>query len=699
MLKFSPLLLLLGALSVSEGQKNGTEWTKVTLGTGAIRGRRVVTASNTTAILFQGVPFAEPPTGDLRYRAPVDKKKWDGELDTTAYKAACMSSRKFDIGPQKSWIMSEDCLHANVFTTEKCLDEKNCPVLYYIFGGAWNFNSPFTLNDELIIENFNSKNVVLVTINYRLGSFGFINTGNRTSAVKNLGLLDMIQGLRWTQREIGNFGGDKGKVTLMGHSNGAVAADMISISPKTGGLFHQVILMSGPAGMHELPLDNNVARTKALAVNVGCATDDLWNADSIEKIITCMRNKTADELISVQKKMEDNGDIFYGPMMDESDGVLPERIDELQRKRRPYRMLIGTTNKEFRSSKKIIDKDGKINRQSLYTTCVKQAKNHGFKHPNVIGRACASEYSQRPDDIPDLDDDLLIYVPTYYTGETMRHKDATVYKYSFEEEKIGGAFGNAKKALGKESPFHGEDLVYVMGYSLGNFTAKDQRISQIYSGIFADFIRTGDPSPPYNDKWEPTDDRNNYFKIKFDDSLTMPGNTNGYHANAVQFWTKAAPDFDNYVSKWDVNGTFSYRKFADELIQGLKQLGMKVNPDLEKEIEDWKNNGQGWSKDRVERFEQMLDDLMHRLQDANYGRRNVTMTQNMNLAPQIREETIVVGTNWRMWFWVVTGVAIVLAVILVLVCCSTCYEYSKRRQYERITETTILNPSAVKTYG
>lgn len=72
--------------------------------------------------------------------------------------------------------------------------------------------------------------------------------------------------------------------------------------------------------------------------------------------------------------------------------------------------------------------------------------------------------------------------------------------------------------------------------------------------MFADFIKTGDPSPPGYDKWEPTDDRNNYFKIDFIGDERMPGNTNGYHAGAVQFWKKTAPKVDQFFSKWDVNG-------------------------------------------------------------------------------------------------------------------------------------------------
>lgn len=93
---------------------------------------------------------------------------------------------------------------------------------------------------------------------------------------------------------------------------------------------------------------------------------------------------------------------------------------------------------------------------------------------NFVQRILAS-------DIPDLYDEKMIYLPTYDSSEAMRHRGAAIYKYSFEYDKIGRAFGNGEKRSNVESPFHAEDLVYVMGHGYGTFTAKDDRISEIYS--------------------------------------------------------------------------------------------------------------------------------------------------------------------------------------------------------------------------
>jgi carboxylesterase type B len=182
-------VLLLFVLSASQAQRQEKDWTKLTLSTGAIRGRKYVTERNATGYLFHGVPYAEPPLGDLRYRSPVDKKPWKGELDTTTYKYACMTARKFDINILNARPINEDCLHVNVFTAEKCLVEKNCPVIYYIYGGQWNNNNPFMFPDDLLIDNYQARGIILVTVGYRLGTLAFFNTGKRSSAVKNLGLL------------------------------------------------------------------------------------------------------------------------------------------------------------------------------------------------------------------------------------------------------------------------------------------------------------------------------------------------------------------------------------------------------------------------------------------------------------------------------------------------------------------------------
>ncbi|VDK66804.1 unnamed protein product [Anisakis simplex] len=149
--------------------------------------------------------------------------------------------------------MSEDCLTVNVFTNANCLRNGGCAVVYMIHGGEYNFDSPMLFPIDFLVDNFTPENrsVIFVSVTYRLGSFGFLNISPKlkSSAIKNVGLLDMIEGLRWVQKEISNLGGDPKRVTLMGHSSGAVNAQQLTVSPLTKGLFHQAIIMSGSLGI------------------------------------------------------------------------------------------------------------------------------------------------------------------------------------------------------------------------------------------------------------------------------------------------------------------------------------------------------------------------------------------------------------------------------------------------------------------
>jgi carboxylesterase type B len=161
------------------------------LSTGTILGRKLLTAQNTTALLFLGVPYGEAPKGNLRYRAPVPKKAWKEVLNVQNYKAACMQNTSGGgaiLFPAD--MLSEDCLLMNVFTSENCLRQtKRCSVIYYIHGGGYNYDAPIMFDAEFLANNFASKDVLLVTVTYRLGSFGFFNLGSMTNAEKNVGML------------------------------------------------------------------------------------------------------------------------------------------------------------------------------------------------------------------------------------------------------------------------------------------------------------------------------------------------------------------------------------------------------------------------------------------------------------------------------------------------------------------------------
>jgi para-nitrobenzyl esterase len=191
--------------------------------------------------VYRGIPFALPPVGDLRWRAPQPVKKWD----------TLLHANKFAPGPVQGWTppsgKSEDCLYLNVWSPAKSSNE-HLPVLVWIYGGG--FNGGATSDVNYSGEKLANKGVVFVSIAYRVGQLGFLAHPDLSSESSdhvsgNYGLLDMIAGLQWVQKNIAAFGGDPAKVTIFGESAGGIAVSMLCASPLAKGLFRGAISQSG----------------------------------------------------------------------------------------------------------------------------------------------------------------------------------------------------------------------------------------------------------------------------------------------------------------------------------------------------------------------------------------------------------------------------------------------------------------------
>uniref|UniRef100_A0A0K0DBG6 COesterase domain-containing protein n=1 Tax=Angiostrongylus cantonensis TaxID=6313 RepID=A0A0K0DBG6_ANGCA len=165
------------------------------------------------------IPYATPPIRDLRFEKPRPPQKWAGIRDATEYGPACMSNSSMTTSPQK-WI-DEDCLHVNIFAGVDCLVSDACPVVFYIHGGGFNYDSAVMFNDEFLINNFGGNDVVLVIPGVRLGFFGLLNFDDEDVVPANIAAYDLIAALQFVQKDIKPFGGNPDDVTLFGHSQGA----------------------------------------------------------------------------------------------------------------------------------------------------------------------------------------------------------------------------------------------------------------------------------------------------------------------------------------------------------------------------------------------------------------------------------------------------------------------------------------------
>lgn len=215
-----------------------------------------IAADNLT--VYKGIPFAAPPVGELRWRPPQPAAKWPAVRKADQFAPGCMQSMG---GPPPSGA-SEDCLYLNIWTPAKSPKER-VPVLVWIYGGG--FNGGATSIPVYGGEKLAKRGVVLVSIAYRVGLFGFfahpeLSAESPRHVSGNYGLLDMIAALQWIRRNIAAFGGDPKRVTIFGESAGGIAVSMLCASPLAKGLFHGAISQSGgsfgPSSRMPVPGEN-----------------------------------------------------------------------------------------------------------------------------------------------------------------------------------------------------------------------------------------------------------------------------------------------------------------------------------------------------------------------------------------------------------------------------------------------------------
>ncbi|KAH8374614.1 hypothetical protein KR200_002010 [Drosophila serrata] len=190
---------------------------------------------------FEGIPYAKPPVGELRFKAPQLPEPWQGVLNCTTYRSKPLQ-RNMILGIVEG---SEDCLHLNVYA-KTLKSEKPLPVIVWIYGGG--FQKGEASRDIYSPDYFMKQSVVFVTINYRLGALGFLSLRDpKLDVPGNAGLKDQVMALRWISQNIAHFNGDANNITLMGESAGAASVHVMMTTEQTRGLFHKAILQSGCA--------------------------------------------------------------------------------------------------------------------------------------------------------------------------------------------------------------------------------------------------------------------------------------------------------------------------------------------------------------------------------------------------------------------------------------------------------------------
>ncbi|XP_046368827.2 carboxylesterase 5A-like [Haliotis rufescens] len=259
---------------------------------GRVKGYHISSKSGYSLQVFLGIPYAEPPVGDLRFARPIPAGSWHGIHDATFYRPICPQRlsliQTFSFGPVFN-NTNEDCLYLNVFAP---MNGSKLPVMVWIHGGAYKWGSASEYDGRMLA----SRGIVLVTIDYRLGVLGFLSTGD-DAAPGNFGHLDQLLALQWVKDNIGQFGGNPDKVTIFGQSSGGAGVSSHMFSPLAKGLFRGVISQSGisvsPFAFYRPPYKaSDTARN--LGKIVGC------NSSSSHALVACLRGKSTDDLVNAR---------------------------------------------------------------------------------------------------------------------------------------------------------------------------------------------------------------------------------------------------------------------------------------------------------------------------------------------------------------------------------------------------------------
>src|SRR5215472_10018306 len=263
---------------------------------------------------FKGIPYAAPPIGELRWRPPQPVAHWQQPLDATSFANTCPQVTTLGVFASPASI-TEDCLYLNVFTTR--LGGGGLPVFVWIHGGG---NVDGESNDydgsKLATGGASGTPVVVVTLNYRLGLFGFLAhpaLNSEGHLFANYGIMDIQAVLQWVQRNAARFGGNPNLVTLGGQSAGATDTGANLISPLSVGLLHRAIFESSPLSSLQ-PLSVGLTNGMNFATAAGCPGDDATT-------VACLRALSATQILQLQGTANANGPYVTGPMVDGS--VIP----------------------------------------------------------------------------------------------------------------------------------------------------------------------------------------------------------------------------------------------------------------------------------------------------------------------------------------------------------------------------------------
>ncbi|XP_066184080.1 fatty acyl-CoA hydrolase precursor, medium chain-like isoform X2 [Sylvia atricapilla] len=485
---------------------------------GRVRGYQFqVDTAERSVNVFLGLPFAKPPLGSLRFSEPQPPEPWEGVRDATSYPPMCLQDKVLGqyasdmVTNRKEKVplqVSEDCLYLNVYTPVSTGKQEKLPVLVWIHGGGLVIGAASSYDGSALAA---FDNVVVVTIQYRLGVAGYFSTGDE-HARGNWGYLDQVAALRWIQENIIHFGGDPGSVTIFGESAGGISVSALVLSPLAKGLFHKAISESGTAALGLFTDQPNEDAQKIAALS-GC------EKSSSAAMVECLRRKTEEELLQITLKM----DLFFAKGC--VDGAFfpkspREFLSEKSINAVPY--IIGVNNCEFGWALPTIMKyppfvdglDKDVARQILQSNLVVFIKGITSEDVDRVYKEYmgdAESPAQVRDGLLDAMGDLFFVISAVEVARYHRDAGNPVYFYEFQHRpsSVEGVVPEFVKAD------HGAEIAFVLGkpFLAGDATKEENKLSRTVMRYWTNFAKNGNPNGEGLVHWPQYDLEEKYLGI------------------------------------------------------------------------------------------------------------------------------------------------------------------------------------------
>ncbi|XP_051025139.1 pyrethroid hydrolase Ces2e-like [Acomys russatus] len=502
---------------------------------GQVRGSLVHVKDTEAGVhTFLGIPFAKPPVGALRFAPPEAPEPWSGVRDGTSHPAMCLQdidslnleNLKIKMGTSPV-SMSEDCLYLSVYTPAHAHEGSKLPVMVWIHGGGLIWGMASTYDGSMLAA---LEDVVVVTIQYRLGILGFFSTGDQ-HARGNWGYLDQVAALHWVQQNIAHFGGDPDRVTIFGESAGGTSVSSLVVSPMSKGLIHRAIMQSGVALLPSLISDTSEVVYTMVANLSGCEPVES------EALMRCLREKSEEEILAINNVFKNTPGVVDGEFLPRHPLELLASADF-----HPVPSIIGINSDEYGWIIPMILRNHnmkEMNRETMRTLLKSTAETMLLPDCSDL---LMEEYMGDTEDPQTLQiqfnemmADFMFAIPALQVAHFQR-SHAPVYFYEFQHQ--SSFLKDIRPPHVKAD--HGDELAYVPGSLFWDikleFTEEEKMLSRKMMKYWANFARHGNPNSEGLPYWPMLDHEEQYLQLDI-----HPAVGRALKASRLQFWTKTLP--------------------------------------------------------------------------------------------------------------------------------------------------------------